>query len=232
MKPPTAIRLTFDCVVFSILENKLHVAVARRQHINEVNQADPFPGAYSLPGGYVRDVEAIADTIKRRLAPEIGLELDPIHFAVFDEPNRDPRHRVVSIAYMALIPADQAHRLHWGPAYSGGAWEPVSDLPKSNWAFDHDKIVQAALKELQYQARREPTGFELLPERFDLRTLHTLQEQIHQEKIDIRNLRRDMLRLGLIVEKGTDPSGPGLPKKLYALNTRTFQKLKERGYYA
>ena len=81
MKPP-AIRITFDCVVLSVLERKLHVALGRRNPVNEVGDADPFPNAYSLHGSYVRDDEAIADTIRRRLGPEIGLALNPVPLAV------------------------------------------------------------------------------------------------------------------------------------------------------
>ena len=141
MKPP-AIRLTFDCVVLSVLERKLHVALARRSAINEVGDADPFPNGYSLPGGYVRNDEAVAETINRRLGPEIGLDLNPVLLGVFDDPKRDPRHRVVSIAFYALIPSDQASQLKWGSAYKSGDWYPADKLPEKGWAFDHRQIVR------------------------------------------------------------------------------------------
>lgn len=224
--------LAFDCVVLSIVDNKLRVAVAQRRARNELNERDPFPGALSLPGGLVREDEAIAETIKRRLVPEVGLDMNLAHFGVFDAPDRDPRLRVVSVAYLVLLPPEKVPHVTWGSAYQNGSWAPVDCIPKSGWAFDHREIVVAALRDLQNKARREPTGFELLPKQFDLPTVHRLQEQLRQEKIDIRNLRRNLLKFGLIRETGSDASGPGLPKKLYGLDRNVLNRLKELGYHA
>lgn len=231
MKPPS-IRLAFDCVILSVMERKLHVALGRRAALNEVDEADPFPNAYSLPGGYVRDDEAVADTIRRRLGPEIGLALDPVPLGVFDEPKRDPRHRVVSIAFYALIPSEQAERLQWGPAYKSGGWYPIDKLPAKGWAFDHRQIVHRALSELRYHALREPTGFALLPKNFALRELHALQEQLRQEAVDLRNFRKYIVRTGLVEEVGSTPGRHGYPTKLYEVRASVLQELKEKGYAA
>ena len=231
MKPP-AIRLTFDCVVLSVLERKLHVALARRSAVNEVGDADPFPNGYSLPGGYVRNDEAVAETINRRLGPEIGLDLNPVPLGVFDDPKRDPRHRVVSIAFYALIPSDQANQLKWGSAYKSGDWYPADKLPEKGWAFDHRQIVRKALTELRYHALREPTGFGLLPKTFALRELHALQEQLRQESIDLRNFRKYIVRTGLVKELGSRPGKHGYPTKLYEVQEDVFNELKEKGYAA
>ena len=231
MKPP-AIRITFDCVVLSVLERKLHVALGRRNPVNEVGDADPFPNAYSLPGSYVRDDEAIADTIRRRLGPEIGLALNPVPLAVFDDPQRDPRHRVVSIAYYALIPSGQAAQLRWGSAYKSGDWYPADKLPTKGWAFDHRQIVQRALTELRYHALREPTGFGLLSQQFTLRELHALQEQLRQESIDLRNFRKYIVRTELVREVGSRPGRRGYPTKIYEVQEDVLQELKEKGYAA
>lgn len=231
MKPPL-IRLTFDCVVLSVIDRKLHVALGLRSPINEVGEADPFPNRYSLPGGYVREDEEIADTIRRRLGPEIGLVLNPEHFAVFDDPKRDPRHRVVSIAYYALIPQAQACQIRWGGAYGSGDWYPADNLPSKPWAFDHKKIVQRALRELRLRALSEPTGFGLLPKQFSLRELHALQEQLRQETIDLRNFRKYLVRTGLVLEVGSRPSERGYPTKLYELQESVLRDLREKGYAA
>lgn len=231
MTPP-AIRLAFDCVILSVMERELHVALGRRAAVNEVGEADPFPNAYSLPGGYVRDDEAVADTICRRLGPEIGLDLDPVPLGVFDEPKRDPRHRVVSIAYYSLIPGEEAERLQWGPAYKSGGWYPIDKLPSRGWAFDHRQIVQRALSELRYHALREPTGFALLPKNFALRELHALQEQLRQEAMDLRNFRKYIVRTGLVEEVGSTPGKHGYPTKLYEVRAQVLKELKEKGYAA
>lgn len=230
MKQPPTIRLAFDCVVFSVLDRKLHVALARRNPINEIGTADPFPDAYSLPGGYVHDDEAVEETIRRRLGPEIGLTLNPVPLAVFDDPKRDPRHRVVSIAYYALIPSDQATPLHWGPAYKSGSWIPVEKLPERGWAFDHRQIVLRALGELRYRSVREPTGFGLLPKRFSLRELHALQEQLRQEPVDLRNFRKYIIRTRVVREVGSLPAKRGYPTKLYEVQPKVLQKLTDQGY--
>jgi len=231
MKPP-AIRLAFDCVILSIVDRKLHVALGRRSPVNEVGEADPFPNAFSLPGSYVRDDEAVAETIRRRLGPEIGLSLNPMPLAVFDDPKRDPRHRVVTIAYYALIPTEPADQLRWGSAYKSGAWHPVDKLPERGWAFDHRAIVQRALTELRYHALREPTGFGLLPKPFGLRELHSLQEQLRQEEIDLRNFRKYIVRTGLVREVASRPGRRGYPTKLYEVQEHMLKQLNERGYAA
>ena len=212
---PPGIRLAFDCVVLTVLDRQLHVAIAKRRQKNEVGQSDPFPGALSLPGGYVREDEAIADTIQRRLGPEIGLNLRPVHFGVFDDPARDPRHRVVSIAYYALISTTQANRLSWGAAYEEGSWLPLEKLPRRGWAFDHLQIVRGALSALRTLAERQPIGFQLLPREFSIRELHELQQQIRGCELDFPNFRKAALAAGIIEEVGERPSERGLPTKLY-----------------
>jgi len=185
-----------------------------------------------LPGGYVDADEPVEETIRRRLGPEIGLKLNPVPLGVFDDPRRDPRHRVVTIAYYALIPRDEADQLRWGAAYKSGAWLPVEQLPKSGWAFDHRQIVLRALAELRYRSEREPTGFGLLPKRFSLRELHALQVQLRQEPVDLRNFRKHILRTGVIREVGSLPAKRGYPTKLYEVRAKVLAALTDRGYAA
>ncbi len=232
MKQPPVIHLAFDCVVLSVLERALHLALARRNPINEIGEPDPFPDAYSLPGGYVRADEAVEETIRRRLGPEVGLKLNPIPLGVFDAPKRDPRHRVVTIAFYALIPSDQAERLRWGPAYTSGSWIRVDQLPKSGWAFDHRQIVRRALGELRGRSLREPTGFGLLPKRFNLRELHALHEQLRQEPVDLRNFRKSILRTRVVREVGSLPAKRGYPTKLYEVRPKVLQQLTDQAYAA
>jgi 8-oxo-dGTP diphosphatase len=183
-----------------------------------------------LPGGYVRDDEAVEETIRRRLGPEIGLKLNPVPLGIFDDPKRDPRHRVVSIASYALIPSDQADQLRWGPAYETGSWLPADKLPAKEWAFDHREIVLRAFAELRYRALREPTGFGLLPKKFNLRELHALQEQLRQEPIDLRNFRKYIIRTGLVHEVGSIPAKRGYPIKIYEMQRKVLEQLTDRGY--
>ncbi|MBK8478516.1 MAG: NUDIX hydrolase [Opitutaceae bacterium] len=207
MKPPS-IRLAFDCVILSVMERKLHVALGRRAALNEVGETDPFPNAYSLPGGYVRDHEAVADTIRRRLwARDRASTSIPCPSACSTTPSATRGTGWSPSRCYALIPTEQAEHLQWGPAYKSGGWYPIDELPARGWAFDHRQIVQRALSELRYHALREPTGFALLPKNFALRELHALQEQLRQEAVDLRNFRKYIVRTGLVEEVGSTWDG-------------------------
>src|ERR1035437_7103822 len=146
--------LTVDCVVFSFDEGALKVLLIERG-------LEPFKGRWALPGGFVRVDETLDDAARRELAEETGLKhvfLEQLY--TFGEVERDPRERVVSVAYYALVKLSD----HLAKAATDAAeahWFPVSRLPKL--AFDHADIVAVALARLQGKVRYQPIGFELLP---------------------------------------------------------------------
>jgi len=147
--------LTVDCVVFGLDEqDTLKVMLIQRN-------LPPFQGQWALPGGFVRVDETIEGAALRELHEETGIEkvfLEQLY--TFGEVERDPRERVVTVAYYALVNLSE-HRIEATTDASDAAWFPVTDLPPL--AFDHDKIFATALARLKGKVRYEPIGFELLP---------------------------------------------------------------------
>ena len=159
--------VTTDCVIFGFDGNKLEVLLVKRG-------IDPFKGNWALPGGFVRMEESAEEGALRELQEETGLcEAYIRQFHTFSAPNRDPRERVITIAYYALVKlqevkgADDADEARWF------ALDQVPSL-----AFDHDMILRTALNELRKQIHFEPVGFELLPEKFTIKELQNLYEAV------------------------------------------------------
>src|ERR1051325_7090672 len=146
--------LTVDCVVFGLDESELKVLLIERA-------LEPFKGKWALPGGFVRVEETLDDAARRELQEETGLKnvfLEQLY--TFGTVDRDPRERVVSVAYYALVKLSD-HKAKAATDAANAEWFQVSQLPKL--AFDHAEIVAVALSRLQGKVRYQPIGFELLP---------------------------------------------------------------------
>src|SRR5438309_1819582 len=154
--------LTVDCVVFGFDDAELKVLLIQRG-------LEPFKGKWALPGGFVRVDETLDDAARRELAEEAGLKdvfLEQLYsFGALD---RDPRERVVSVAYYALVKLSD-HRAKAATDACDAAWFAVSEA--TNLAFDHDRILAVAHERLRNKVRYQPIGFELLPPRFTLSQL-------------------------------------------------------------
>jgi 8-oxo-dGTP diphosphatase len=180
--------VTVDIVLFTIRERALHVLLIRRL-------AKPFEGRYALPGGFVLEGESVDAAAARELREETGVDrvyLEQLY--TFGEPRRDPRGRVITVAYYALAPENQA--LHAGTDASEAAWFPVSKLPAL--AFDHAKIVEYAQQRIRGKLDYTSVGFELLGENFTLSELQRVHEAILDQELDKRNFRRKVLQKGLV----------------------------------
>ena len=141
---------------------------------------------------------------------------------------RDPRERVVSVAYYALTePAD-----HITAASTDAAevqWFPVTEMPEV--AFDHAEIFDAALTRLRSKLRYQPIGFELLPEKFTLTQLQGLYESVLGAEIDKRNFRKKVLGFDLLVPlKETHREGAHRPAQLFKFDPLKYEKLKKKGF--
>src|SRR5205809_6843217 len=148
--------LTVDCVVFGFDEGELKVLLIERA-------LEPFKGKWALPGGFVRVDETVDDAARRELGEETGLKdvfLEQLY--TFGAVNRDPRERIVSVAYYALVNL-RDHHVHAATDARAAAWFGVDDTPRL--AFDHADILQAALARLRGKLRYQPIGFELLPKK-------------------------------------------------------------------
>jgi 8-oxo-dGTP diphosphatase len=183
------IQVTVDIVVFTVHEQTLQVLLIERG-------IDPFKGLYALPGGFVRAEETLEQAAFRELLEETGTKgvyLEQLY--TFGDPDRDPRGRVVTVAYYALVPTDKSPLLAGTDAAAAG-WYPVPALPPL--AFDHKRVVEYAVDRLRNKLEYTNVGFQLLPAKFTLTALQALHEAILGKPLDKRNFRRKVLGLGLV----------------------------------
>lgn len=214
--------LTVDCVVFGYDEGELKVLLIERG-------LEPFKGRWALPGGFVRVDETLDNAARRELQEEAGLsEIFLEQLFTFGAVDRDPRERVVSAAYFALVKLSEHHAKAATDA-ANAEWFPVSKIPKL--AFDHADILATALARLKAKVRYEPIGFELLPPKFTLSQLQSLYEGVLETKLDKRNFRKKVLSLGLLLPlKEIQMNGRHRPAKLFRFNREKYNKLKKRGF--
>ena len=182
--------LTVDCVIFGFDGGELKVLLIERA-------LAPFKGKWALPGGFVGVDETLDEAARRELQDETGIKkvfLEQLY--TFGEVDRDPRERVVSVAYYALIKLGD-YRVKAATDARDAAWFAVSDPPAL--AFDHDSILNAALARLKAEVRYQPIGFELLPPKFTLSQLQHLYEVVLERPLDKRNFRKKILAMPLLI---------------------------------
>ncbi len=214
--------LTVDCVVFGFDEGELKVLLIERG-------LEPFKGKWALPGGFVREEETLDEAARRELTEESGLKdvfLEQLY--TFGAVDRDPRERVVSVPYYALVKLSD-HRAKAATDAANAEWFPISNVPRL--AFDHADILAAALARLKGKVRYEPVGFELLPPKFTLSQLQHIYEAILETDLDKRNFRKKVLSFGLLVPlKETQMTGRHRPAQLFRFDADKYEKLKKRGF--
>jgi 8-oxo-dGTP diphosphatase len=196
-----------DIVVFTVLEQRLQVLLIQRG-------IAPFEGQYALPGGFVLEGETLEAAALRELREETGTErvyLEQLYS--FGDPGRDPRGRIITVAYYALVPADKSPLLA-GTDAAAARWFPVAELPPL--AFDHAGIVNYAVNRLRNKLEYSTVGFELLPAKFTLTRLQSLHEAILGKPLDKRNFRRRVLALGLLKPTKEMQATGRKPAQLYS----------------
>jgi 8-oxo-dGTP diphosphatase len=214
--------LAVDCVVFGLDEEGLKVLLIKRA-------IAPFRGRWALPGGFVRVDESLDEAARRELREETGLErvfLEQLY--TFGEPDRDPRERVVTVAYYSLVNL-RDHRVSAATDAESAAWFDVRDL--QGLAFDHEAIVDAALTRLKGKVRYRPLGFNLLPPRFTLRQLQRMYETILERPLDKRNFRKKVLQLGILEETGeVELDVAHRAARIYRFEPRKYERRVKLGY--
>lgn len=210
--------VTTDCVIFGFDGTKLMVLLVERG-------IEPFKGKWALPGGFLRMDENAEEGALRELHEETGLETAYIkQFHTFTAPKRDPRERVITIAYFALV---RIQEVKGGDDAARAEWFPLDDVPAL--AFDHDQILRMASRELRKQIHFEPVGFELLPKLFTIRELQSLYEAVLDVKFDRRNFYKKMQHLELLAQIDTGPQSRNQPF-LFKFNAQKYNEFKHKGF--
>ena len=214
--------LTTDCVVFGLDEGDLKVLLIQRG-------LPPFEGRWALPGGFVRLDERLEDAALRELREETGIEKVYLEqLCTIGDIGRDPRERVVTVAYYALVRLSD-HRVRAATDAREAAWFAIDDLP--SLAFDHDNILATAHQRLRGKVRYQPIGFELLPNKFALRQLQHLYEVILDRPLDKRNFRKKILAMDILVELNeVETDVAHRAARLYRFDKKKYRRLTRQGF--
>ena len=214
--------LTVDCVVFGVDEEELKLLLIQRGNA-------PFRGRWALPGGFVHVDESLEAAAARELQEEAGIAPPFLEqLFTFGAVERDPRERVVSVAYYTLVKLSD-HEVRAATDAADAAWFGVNDLP--SLAFDHEEIAQTALERLKGKVRYQPIGFELLPHKFTLSQLQRLYEIVLERPLDKRNFRKKVLGMDILLE--TDELERDVAHRaarLYRFDERKYKRLLKSGF--
>ena len=214
--------LTVDCVVFGLDEEDLKVLLIERD-------LPPFEGRWALPGGFVRVEETLDEAARRELNEETGISkvyLEQLY--TFGKTDRDPRERVVTVAYYGLVRLSN-HRIKAATDARQALWFSIEDLPKL--AFDHNKILKQAHERLRGKVRYQPIGFELLPQKFALRQLQHLYEVILDRELDKRNFRKKILSMAILEELDeVETDVAHRAARLYRFDKTNYKRMEKQGF--
>ncbi len=214
--------VTVDAVVFGVEEDTLKVLLVKRG-------VEPFAGAWALPGGFLGLDESLDEAVRRELREETGADIGFLEqLYTFGAPDRDPRERVVTVAFYALVDLP-SYRLEAASDAVDARWFCAGDLPPL--AFDHGRIVDLAVRRLRGKLSWAPVGFELLPEKFTLTELQRLYEVILGQDLDKRNFRRKVLALGVLEELEERRAGVAhRAPRLYRFDVDRYSDRLEAGW--
>ena len=182
-----------DCVVFGYDGKSLYVLLVERG-------LEPYKGYWALPGGFLRMDETVEQCAKRELMEETNVtDVYLKQFNVFSDVNRDPRERILSVAFLALVKKSD-YRVIGGDDAASAEWFDMNKLPEL--AFDHKEIIGMAREELQRILKISPIAFKLLDNKFTIGELQRLYEIINETEYDRRNFHKKMLATGLLKPEG------------------------------
>ncbi len=199
--------VTVDVVIFTLLERELNVLLVQRKHW-------PYEGYWAIPGGFINMDEGLEQAARRELEEETGMRdvyLEQLY--TFGNPKRDPRTRVISVAYFALISSD-TQSIRSSDESTEVRWFPVRRLP-GQLAFDHEAILASAMDRLRSKLEYTTLAFQLLPEVFSILELKHIYEQILGEKLDKGNFYRKIKDANVLEDTGMRREGRGRPTALY-----------------
>ena len=212
--------ITVDCVIFGFEDEKLKILLIR-------SDLEQFKGKWSLLGDAIKENEVLDDAANRVLLERTGMkDVYLEQFEAFSNPTRHPGGRVITLAYCSLLNI-QHHELEITD--NELHWHSVKSLKDKDLAFDHKMIIEKCFKWLQKRIQEHPLGFNLLPERFSLRTLQSLYEAILNIELDRRNFRKKFFSMDYLTDTGEyETDVKHRPGKLYAFNFEKYEKNKRK----
>lgn len=214
--------VTVDVVLFTIIDAELKILLIKRK-------LEPFAGQWALPGGFVKMDEGLEDAAYRELVEETGVQRDEVYLEqlyTFGHPGRDPRMRVITVAYFALVGADKISVPRGGDDAADAQWFSAYHPPAL--AFDHRDILEYAITRLRYKLEYSAVGFQLLPETFTLRQLQQAYEIVLDEKLDKGNFRSKLRKADVVEPTERYFDSGGRPARLYRFKTDAVAEVKTR----
>jgi len=185
----------------------------------------PFKGRWALPGGFVLPAEDLMASAQRELAEETSIEPSAVHLeqlATYGRPNPDPRGRVISVAYLALVP--DLPEPAAGSDAADAVWEDVEQVDKRRLAFDHAEILADAVERARSKLEYSPVGAAFCPDPFTINELRQVYEAVWGCDLDPRNFHRKITNTSGFVEptgERTTRQG-GRPAALYRVGSATL----------
>jgi 8-oxo-dGTP diphosphatase len=205
-------RVAADVAVFAFLDGAMNVLLVRRRY-------EPYESYWALPGGLLEPDETLEEAAERELREETGVtDTYMEQLATFSQVDRDPRGRVISCCYLALVDGGRV-RLRPGSDAREAAWRPLEALLRETdegtvLAFDHDRILAYARQRLAYKLEYQNVAWSLLPDTFTLSELRRVYEAGIGRAFEPNNFRRIALGWGVLAESGERPTG-GRPAATY-----------------
>ncbi|HEY0067189.1 MAG TPA: NUDIX domain-containing protein [Flavisolibacter sp.] len=217
-------KVTVDAVVFGYSKNEgVSVLLIQRKY-------PPYKDLWALPGGFVLEEESLEEAVQRELQEETGIRVNYMEqLYTFGQPGRDPRQRIISVAYFALVKSSMYQQLKASTDAENAQWFNIKKLPQL--AFDHKDIVNTAIERVRVKIRYQPIGFELLDKKFPFSDLEKLYMALLDREIDRRNFAKKMLALNMLDETNevAKSEGKGRPSKMYQFNKKRYQELQKKG---
>lgn len=220
------IQVAVDAIVFGYSkEQGVSILLIKRKY-------EPFKGSWAIPGGFVLDHESLEQAVERELHEETGIKINYLEqLYTFGEPDRDPRTRILSVAYFGLVKSAEFAKLNASTDAEEAQWFNFKKLPEL--AFDHKQILTLAIERLRSKLIYQPIGFNLLDKKFPFSDLEHLYATLLDRPIDRRNFKKKVMGLGILdeLDEKDKLSGAGRPGNLFRFNKSTYNRLLKNGMH-